>query len=367
MRFEEQIAMRRERGRAEQIKIRTHPPGRQIWGDYEILSASGNGYRVAMRGPGLFQNFCSCPDFAVNTLGTCKHVEALLGRLRESHPTLDSMAYRRTRPSLSLHYGDAVQVRLRLPARPPTPLADLMHRYCDPAGLLRPGFYPRFDEFVQGLRAADASAMIYADVLEFIDRENDVAAGLELERQLLDDNPHTSPLERAAIFAACRGRVILAETDESVRRAWAVAAAELLRRLRGISRILVISPAGARAAWNTALAPSGLPAAVASYEGVRKDSAALADGGVDLVILDHASRIHNRDGATARAVKHVRSRYAIALADPSLLDRPAELYSAVEFIDPRRLGPAFRFFEKQRSGADVARRLDSILFLDREK
>jgi predicted nucleic acid-binding Zn finger protein len=35
-----------------------------------------------MRGPGLFENYCSCPDFAVNTLGTCKHIEALLLRLR---------------------------------------------------------------------------------------------------------------------------------------------------------------------------------------------------------------------------------------------------------------------------------------------
>lgn len=36
-----------------------------------------------MRGPGLFENFCSCPDFAVNTLGTCKHIEGWLERLRK--------------------------------------------------------------------------------------------------------------------------------------------------------------------------------------------------------------------------------------------------------------------------------------------
>jgi hypothetical protein len=37
---------------------------------------------VAMRVPGLFDNYGSCPDFTVNTLGTCKHIEALLLRLR---------------------------------------------------------------------------------------------------------------------------------------------------------------------------------------------------------------------------------------------------------------------------------------------
>ncbi|MCZ2291315.1 MAG: hypothetical protein LC125_05150, partial [Burkholderiales bacterium] len=37
--------------------------------------ASGSRWRVAIRGAAPGQNFCSCPDFATNTLGTCKHIE----------------------------------------------------------------------------------------------------------------------------------------------------------------------------------------------------------------------------------------------------------------------------------------------------
>lgn len=36
-----------------------------------------------MRGPSLFENYCSCADFAVNTLGTCKHIECLLICVRQ--------------------------------------------------------------------------------------------------------------------------------------------------------------------------------------------------------------------------------------------------------------------------------------------
>jgi hypothetical protein len=36
---------------------------------------------VAIRGAGLDDNFCACPDFATNGLGTCKHIEFTLGRL----------------------------------------------------------------------------------------------------------------------------------------------------------------------------------------------------------------------------------------------------------------------------------------------
>lgn len=43
---------------------------------------------MAMRVPGLFDNYGSCPDFTVNTPGTCKHIEAPLLRL----PRLSIMA-----------------------------------------------------------------------------------------------------------------------------------------------------------------------------------------------------------------------------------------------------------------------------------
>lgn len=77
---EEQISARQQRARKAIQSILTEPAG-QAYGDYVVQSASGRKYRVAMRGPSVFENFCSCADFAVNTLGTCKHIEAMLLRL----------------------------------------------------------------------------------------------------------------------------------------------------------------------------------------------------------------------------------------------------------------------------------------------
>src|SRR5438093_4419102 len=84
MLVEQQIAERRERAAAAITKVLERPSG-EPYGDYRVKSVSGKTYRVAMRGPGLFENYCSCPDFAVNTLGTCKHIEALHLRLRKRH------------------------------------------------------------------------------------------------------------------------------------------------------------------------------------------------------------------------------------------------------------------------------------------
>src|SRR6202011_1728567 len=100
--IEQQISARRERARGTIVRILTRPDG-NLYGDYSVRSASNKTYRVAMRGPGLFDNYCSCPDFAVNTLGTCKHIEALLLRLRQEHgKSLERKAFKRNRASLSL-------------------------------------------------------------------------------------------------------------------------------------------------------------------------------------------------------------------------------------------------------------------------
>src|SRR5438270_854345 len=135
-----------------------------------------------MRGPGLFENYCSCPDFAVNTLGTCKHVEALLLRLRKRHGhTLENKAYARSRASISLQYGETIDVRLRLPAAPPRALRELAEKYFDPAGLLRREHFQGFHLVIEAFRKADLDAVIYSDVLEYLDRENELAEGFGLE------------------------------------------------------------------------------------------------------------------------------------------------------------------------------------------
>ena len=117
MLVEQQIAERQDRAKATPLKILKRPEGGP-YGDYTVKSASGKTYRIAVRGSGLFENYCSCPDFAVNTLGTCKHIEAMLLRLRHRHQKkLETAEYKRTRASISLQYGDSIEVRLRLPAK----------------------------------------------------------------------------------------------------------------------------------------------------------------------------------------------------------------------------------------------------------
>ena len=383
MLVEQQIAERRERAAAVIAKVLERPSG-QPYGDYRVKSVSGKTYRVAMRGPGLFENYCSCPDFAVNTLGTCKHIEALLLRLGKRYgKTLEGRKFARTRASISLQYGETIAVRLRLPADPSPALRKLAGEYFDPAGLLRQERYARFHQVIEAFRQADLDAVIYSDVLEYLDRENELAEGLDLERQLLAKvqrgrHPLNGILktellpyqERGAIFAACRGRVVLADDMGLGKTVQALAATEMLRRRRGIQRVLVVAPASVKYQWKTEIEKfSGLSAQViegllprrrelyaspqffnlSSYELVLKDVRYMHELAPDLIILDEAQRIRNWTTATARTIKQLKSRYAFVLTGTPLENKLEELFSVVEFIDGRRLGPAFRFLDEHRT------------------
>jgi SNF2 family DNA or RNA helicase len=84
----------------------------------------------------------------------------------------------------------------------------------------------------------------------------------------------------------------------------------------------------------------------------------------DLIILDEAQRIRNWTTATARTIKQLKSRYAFVLTGTPLENKLEELFSVVEFIDGRRLGPAFRFLDEHRT-QDENGRLIGYRGLDR--
>ena len=76
-----QRALRRQFGRDQTFgleNIGTEP----IFSEFRVANPeSKSSYHVAIRGQRPGDNFCACPDFATNELGTCKHIEFTLARL----------------------------------------------------------------------------------------------------------------------------------------------------------------------------------------------------------------------------------------------------------------------------------------------
>ncbi|MGH9665253.1 MAG: SNF2-related protein, partial [Bryobacteraceae bacterium] len=264
MLVEEQISARQQRAANTIRKVLRKPPD-NLYGDYDIQSTSGKRYRVAMRGPGVFENYCACPDFAKNTLGTCKHIESLLDVIRKrAGRRFETLRFQRSRASVSLRYGDTLRVQCRLPVRPSEALRQTVSEYFDASGFLLPEHYAGFSQILEHLRSLDDSVVVYSDVPEFLDRENELAEGLKLERDLLaapksakaalEKNLNVSlfPYQvQGAVFAGCRGRVVIADDMGLGKTIQAIAAAVWLHERRGIQRVLVIAPASVKYQWRT--------------------------------------------------------------------------------------------------------------------
>ena len=110
-----QLELRRQFGR-EQGFVLKNMGGEPVFSDYQVANPeSGSVYRVSIRGARPGDNYCSCPDFATNTLGTCKHVEFVLGKLERRRGGRAALA-RGFEPAYSeivLAYGAKREVRFR--------------------------------------------------------------------------------------------------------------------------------------------------------------------------------------------------------------------------------------------------------------
>jgi len=369
---------RAERAREEKFRLKSTDPKRP-WTDYTISSAaSGKTYRVALRGEEPGMSYCSCPDFRVNTLGTCKHVIYALGRVRAKFPAKTRRRpFRHKEPCVHVQYGREMTLHLRLPEKPAEELektagklADIPHE--DMRQLVR---------CIGRLEKLGHPVTVYPDAEQIIQKrlfEDRIASRVEeirrdpaahpLRKELLNATLLPYQLDGIA-FAVGAGRAVLADDMGLGKTIQGVGIAELLAREANIQRVLVICPASVKSQWRSEIHrfcdrdvqlvlgraeeraeqyDNGCFFTVCNYEQVLRDIMPIERVPWDLIILDEGQRIKNWEAKTSRVVKGLKSRFAVVLSGTPLENRLDELYSVVQFIDDRRLAPAFRFFNRHR-------------------
>lgn len=378
---EEQIDIRRQRAKSGKFQIEKLGKNR-VFGEYRVSNPeSGGVYDVLIRGFEVGDNRCSCPDFATNTLGTCKHIEAVLDSVAAHLPPhVRQRKASITRPEILLDYtSEQLRLTLHLPPRCSDKLKAVAAKFFDDKGFWRPE--ASYRELVEAVDQTPEEVFVPKDAYEFIDREIIRREMAEREQQLLAEldagKPMPGPLlvplyeyqMRGAIFLACRGRCILGDDMGLGKTVQTMAAVELMAQYLGIARVLVIAPASVKYQWESEIRKfTTRPVQVieggskmrarqyeqatfyrlVNYEQVVRDLEAMRAWQPDVIVLDEAQRIKNWESKTSRAVKKLRSRYAIVLTGTPIENRLEELYSIVQFVDDRRLGPAFQFLHEHR-------------------
>ncbi len=351
---------------------------------------SGGRYRVAIRGSKAGDNFCACPDFATNDLGTCKHIEFTLARLAAKRGGKTALARGFEAPwsEIFLQYTASRRLAFRAGADCPPTLAQQAAALID-AQATR---VPDLDALLRAAAKLGHELRCYDDARSFVAERRDAArrhhvfdeaypkgAKSASLRGLLNTKLYPYQAE-GALFAARAGRSLLGDEMGLGKTIQAIAAAELLVRHCGAERVLIVCPTSLKHQWQREIArfaghesqvihgprplrqqqyadvsEAGGWAKITHYETLARDLDLINAWAPDIVIVDEAQRIKNWNTIAARALKRIASPYAIVLTGTPLENRLEELISIIQFVDPHRLGPTWRLLHDHQARDEAGR------------
>jgi hypothetical protein len=373
---EHEILKRRLRATEEKARVENLDPAHPVFSNFAVHSPSGLTYQVEIRDLATRHFACTCTDFRINGLGTCKHVEAVLLHLarREKSALREARATGSRRIDIVPDStADTLRVERhadRLPAR--------LRALFDSSGKLHPDITPE-----------NALSALQRQPVPDLRLSQEIAPWLETrrratERRLLRRDYETGvasgrhpehvtkyplfPYQREGMLhLAFTERALLADEMGLGKTIQAIAACALLHHLGRATRVLVVTPASLKTEWEEQIRrftdlplrviygarPARLRAyaepappffTIVNYEQVVTDTLDLnARLRPDIVVLDEAQRIKNWSTKTAQAVKRLHSRHAFVLTGTPIENRIDELRSIIDYLDPALLGPLFRF------------------------
>jgi hypothetical protein len=366
--------------------------------------ASKSSYRVAIRGPGPGGNFCSCPDYSTSELGTCKHIEFTLARLEKKRGARAAFArgYQPAFSELYLRNDGKRAVYFRAGTDCPPAVREAADGVFDAErGMLRDKRFGELEAFMNMTSKSGHDLRAYDDALDFIARRRDAEQRAAKLAQLFPrgaaDPKLLSLLQvplypyqaEGALFAVRAGRALIGDDMGLGKTIQAIAAAEVLARDFGVSKVLVICPTSLKYQWQSEIARfagrQGKNAArvitggraqrqkdyplddfckITNYEKLMPDLDLIAAWSPELVIVDEAQRVKNWNTVAARALKRIDSAYAIVLTGTPLENKLEELISIVQFVDQHRLGPTWKLLHEHQV-KDEGGRVTGYRALDR--
>jgi superfamily II DNA or RNA helicase len=379
-----QRLLRREYGQRQAFKLKNvgdHP----LFSEFSVTNPETEKiYKVAIRGAEPGMNFCSCPDYSINHLGTCKHIEFTLGRLMKRRGARKAFqkGFTPAYSEIFLHYGAKREVRFKAGKDAPRELQTWANKLFGPGGRLKEEYILEFPKHLDRLPPGNGHEVrCYDDVLSHIaehqDREHRQQVIRDQFRQGINSpifkniiKTRLYPYQReGALFAVKAGRCLIGDDMGLGKTIQAITATELLAKLFRTEKVLIISPTTLKYQWKgeiekftsrQALVIEGFNHQrdqlyrqdsfykIINYELVFRDLEKIRAWSPDLIILDEAQRIKNWKTRTARTVKQLESPFALVLTGTPIENKIEELHSIVEFIDRQPLGPLYRFLHDHR-------------------
>nr|SIP56435.1 RNA polymerase-associated protein RapA [uncultured bacterium] len=369
-----QIALRKQAAMKETFSI-TEINTKEYPGYYKVKNpVSRNEYSVVYRGDESPWNYCSCMDFKVSRLGTCKHLEAVKLWIDENGKCVcrDIPAY----SSVYLSYKGDRKVCLRVGTDNEAEFRKLAAPYFTPDGVMRPEAINHITDFFREATRLNNTFRWYSDALSFIleqrekrQREHFLA---EPAAETIIDSLLKTPLyayqKEGIRFAYHAGKSIIADEMGLGKTIQALGTAELMRRQNMVDSILIICPTSLKYQWKKEIERFTDAKAIVvegnhlkrkelyksidscykivSYNSVCNDIKIMNSLHTDFLIMDEVQRLKNWKTKISQAARRIESEYAVILSGTPLENKLEELYSIMQFVDQYCLGPYYAFMEQ---------------------
>ncbi len=378
--MEEAIAERIKKGRNEvKVSLISGNLGFGIWQATSLVSATHwqRSYQVHIRSLDARMNYCTCPDLATNRLGTCKHIEAVL-HYAKKRPEYKELKTKGSPLSfVYLAWESATNPQLRLYKTPElaADLAVLLAEFFDAQGLFKarlPDDFFRLAERVAGRDDIQLGEDAQQYARQCAEDATHKLRAQQISRDIMQSHGVLPGVKaklfpyqvEGVAFLASRGRALLADDMGLGKTLQAIAAGAWLADHAGVQKILIVCPASLKQQWAREIAKfTGRSVQVVqgvaenrgvhyradalffivNYELVLRDLSVISETlKPDLLILDEAQRIKNWRTKIASTIKLIPSRYVFVLSGTPLENRLEDLYSLLQVVDARVLGPLWR-------------------------
>lgn len=387
------LQSRIERAGSESFKLMS---GDTYVGVHHVRHISDEPYTITVYDPVKRLAHCTCPDFAVNNLQTCKHLifafKELDKRFMQKNTTTHDNRTETPLPFVHITWNSQIRKPIcHIPVNVDSAVSTLLEPLFDERGDYRlVSLKPLFDLYrdcENKKSAVEAAVDIKAGsqeikskvvptfrfdqrLLEKIDEVffDEQVANIEKEYNFDMSFLKTElyPYQTEGIrFATFKRSAILADEMGLGKTLQAIATACLKKEVFGIERVLIVCPASLKRQWKQeiekftdykALLLEGSPAwrrhtiirdktffKIMNYEMILRDIDAIKQQPPDLVILDEAQRIKNFATKTHQAIKQIPRSHSLVLTGTPLENKLEDLYSIVQFCNPETLSPLWAF------------------------